>query len=33
MVPEWAERYQKRFTDFRLPKDVKERGSSKLLMN
>jgi len=25
MVPEWAERYQKRFTDFRLPKEVKER--------
>ncbi len=25
MAPEWAERYQKRFTDFRLPKEVKER--------
>ena len=25
MVPEWAERYQKRFTDFRLPKEAKER--------
>jgi transposase len=23
MVPEWAERYQKRFTDFRLPKEGK----------
>lgn len=25
MDPEWAERYQKRFSDFRLPKDAKER--------
>jgi len=23
--PEWAERYRKRFSDFRLPKDAKER--------
>jgi len=25
MDPEWAERYQKRFSDFRLPKDATER--------
>jgi transposase len=25
MEPEWAERYRKRFSDFRLPKDAKER--------
>lgn len=25
MDAEWAERYQKRFSDFRLPKDAKER--------
>ena len=25
MEPEWAERYEKRFSDFRLPKDVKAR--------
>ncbi len=25
MDPEWAERYQKRFSDFRLPKEAKER--------
>ena len=25
MDPEWAERYQKRFSDFRLPKDASER--------
>lgn len=25
MDPEWAERYRSRFTDFRLPKEVKER--------
>ncbi len=25
MDPEWAERYQKRFSDFRLPKDAKKR--------
>jgi transposase len=25
MDPEWAERYEKRFSDFRLPKDVKAR--------
>jgi len=25
MDAEWAERYRKRFSDFRLPKDAKER--------
>lgn len=25
MDPEWAERYEKRFSDFRLPKDLKAR--------
>ncbi len=27
MDPQWAERYQKRFSDFRLPKDATERGA------